>query len=148
MYSENGVLVDFDEVIKLIENADVFAVGFSSFSERLLVDARSNDNETPLVQVVQAKNSAQERIRWLNRRRPSLGQPQTFSFVSWPHSPAFLLESGMWDLIRDRVGSIADPNVETQCGIALRRLENLDREAMIDLIQGDKCMTLWPSAAN
>ncbi len=146
MYSENGVLVDFDEVIKLIENADVFAVGFSSFSERLLVDARSNDNETALVQVVQPKNSAQERIRWLNRRRPSLGQPQTFSFVSWPHSPAFLLDSGIWDRIRSRVHSDTEANVETQCGIAFRHLENLDREAMMDLVKGDKCMTLWPSA--
>ncbi len=146
MYSENGVLVDFDEVIKLIENADVFAVGFSSFSERLLVDARSNDNETALVQVVQPTNSAQERSRWLNRRRPSLGQPQTFSFVSWPHSPRFLLDSGIWDRIRTRVGSDAEANVETQCGIAFRRLENLDHEAMLDLVKGEKCMTLWPSA--
>ena len=145
MYSENGVLVEIDEVTKLIDTADVFAVGFSAFDERLLVDVRSNDTETPLVQVVQPKNSAQERVRWLNRRRPSLGTPQTLSFVSWPHSPAFLVESGVWERIRSRVGSDADRDVETQCRLALQRLESLDRKAIVDLIIGEKAITLWPT---
>jgi hypothetical protein len=144
MYSENGVLVDFDEIGRLIKSADVFTVGFTAFAERLLIDSRSNDTETPLVQVVQPKGSAQERVRWLYRRRPSLGTPQTFSFVAWPHSPAFLVESGVWDMLRDKVGASLDPQVETQCDLALKRLHNLDREATIALITGEHCTTLWP----
>src|SRR5688572_3198569 len=103
MFSENGILVDFNEINKLIASAEVFTVGFGPFAERLLVDSRSNETETPLVQVVQPKGSAQERVRWLYRRRPSLGMPQAFSFVAWPHSPSFLVESGVWDSIRDKV---------------------------------------------
>jgi hypothetical protein len=144
MFSENGVLVDFDEIRKLITSADVFTVGFGSFAERLLIDSRSNDTETPLVQVVQPKGSAQERIRWLNRRRPSLGPPQTFSFVAWPHSPSFLVESGVWDMVRNKVGASHDPQVETQCTLALKRLYDLDREATFALIKGEQCATLWP----
>ena len=144
MFSENGILVDFDEISKLVASADVFAVGFSAFAERLLIDSRSNDVETPLVQVVQPKGSVQERVRWLNRRRPSLGTPQTFSFVAWPHSPSFLVESGVWDTIRNKVGAASDPQVDTQCALALKRLHDLDREATFALIKGEHCTTLWP----
>ena len=52
MYSENGVLVDFDEINKLVNTADVFTVAFANFPERLIVDTRSNGIETPMVQVV------------------------------------------------------------------------------------------------
>ena len=144
MYSENGVMVDFNEINKLIETADVFAVGFTAFAERLLIDSRSNEAETPLMQVVQPKGSAQERVRWLNRRRPSLGAPQTFSFVAWPHSAAFLVESGVWDMLRDKVGAASDPNIDTQCAIALSRLHDLDHAATLSLIKGERCTTLWP----
>jgi len=144
MYSENGILVDFDEIRRLVDNADVFAVGFTAFAERLLIDSRANDAETPLVQVVQPKGSAQERVRWLNRRRPSLGAPQTFSFIAWPHSPSFLVESGVWEILRAKVGAAGDAQVEAQCAIALARLHDLDHEATIDMIKGEHCTTLWP----
>jgi hypothetical protein len=144
MFSENGILVDFEEIRKLVATADVFVVGFGAFAERLLVDSRSNDAETPFLQVVQPKGSAQERVRWLNRRRPSLGTPQAFSFIAWPHSSSFLLESGVWDLFRDKVSAAADRHVEAQCNLALARLQELDREATLALIKGEHSTTLWP----
>ena len=49
MYSENGVLVDFDEISKLLSTADVFTVGFATFPERLIVDTRTNERETPMI---------------------------------------------------------------------------------------------------
>jgi hypothetical protein len=52
VYGDNGVLVDFEEIGAVIENAGVFSLGFPHFPERLLVDARSNEEEGPLVQVV------------------------------------------------------------------------------------------------
>jgi hypothetical protein len=143
MYSENGVLVDFEEMTKLIETADVFTVGFASFPERLIVDARSNDIETPMVQVVEPARSARDRLYWLARRRPSLGAPESFSFVAWPHSAGFMVQSGMWDRLRRRVDS-GDPQVEVQCELALKQLLNLDREATLAVLRGDNCLTLWP----
>ena len=147
MYSENGVLVDFDEVSKLVANADVFAVGFANFPERLLVDARSDDQETPLVQVVEPAGSPERRLRWLQRRRPSLGAPEAFSFVAWPHSPKLLVESGTWQRILTRVGAEFDADVQVQCDLALTRLQNLDFEAAVAAIRGDDCVTLYPRDA-
>ena len=144
MYSDNGVLVDFDEMRKTIESAEVFALAFAHYPERLLIDTRSNATETPLVQVVEPAGSAQQRLSWLYRRRPSLGKPDTFNLLAWPHSPQLLTESGIWDRIRRRAGAESDPQVEVQCSLALKELQNLDREALLALITGEDCITLWP----
>jgi hypothetical protein len=144
MYSENGVLVDFNGIERLIAEADVFVVGFANFSERLLVDTRSNHKEIPLVQVVEPSTGARARLAWLTRRRPSLGQPEQFSFFAWPHSPGFLRESGVWERVLRRTGATLNQEVAAQCELALRELENLDTTAAMALLRGEHCITLWP----
>lgn len=144
MHSENGVLVDFDEINKLVDGADVYTVGFAAFPERLIVDTRSNEHETPMVQVVEPARSARDRMVWLSRRRPSLGPPESFSFFAWPHSPHFMVQSGIWDRIRRSVNADVDPEVGVQCDLAIKQLLNLDREATYALLKGEHCLTLWP----
>ena len=144
MYSENGVLVDFEQVNKLIAEADVFAIGFANFPERLLIDARSNDSEIPLVQIVEPMGSAKARLSWLRRRRPSLAAPENFSFFSWPHSPGFLMQSGLWERICRRVEADYHPDVAIQCDLAMQQLENMDDAAAQSVLKGDHCLTLWP----
>ena len=144
MYSEIGVLVDLEDIAKLVADADVFTIGFGTFPERLIVDTRSDLKEAPLVQVVEPAGSPRERLAWLHRRRPSLGVPRAFSFLAWPHSPAFMIESGIWDRIRRRVNADGDISVAAQCEQAIRELRVLDHQASIDLLKGERCLTLWP----
>ena len=144
MYSENGVLVDFEEISRVVNNADVFTLGFANFPERLIVDTRTDEREGPLVQVVEPAGSPRDRIAWLYRRRPSLGLPKAFSFIAWPHSPGFLAQSGIWDRILRRVDAGHDHDVRVQCELALRQLQNLDHEASLAILKGDRCVTLWP----
>ena len=144
MYSENGVLVDFEEISKLVAEADVFVVGFSNFPERLLVDSRANNKEMPLVQVVEPSTGARARLNWLMRRRPSLGQPEQFSFFAWPHSPSFMRDYGIWERIERRVQASSEPEVAVQCDLAMKALENLDSEAAMAILRGERCITLWP----
>jgi hypothetical protein len=144
MYSENGVMVDLDDVHRVIASCDVFSFGFAEFPERLLVDARTDDNESPLIQVVEPAGSAQERLAWLERRRPALGAPRTFTFVLWPHSPGLLVESGIWARVTGRVGADSDETVRAQCEQALKQLHKLDHAATIALLRGENCTTLWP----
>jgi len=144
MYSENGVLVDFEEINKLIESADVFVVGFGNFPERLLIDSRSNDKETPLVQVVEPSTGARQRLAWLQRRRPSLGVPEQFSFFAWPHSPGFMAETGLWESIEGRVRASMNPAVQIQCDLAIKSLRSLDYDATMAILKGERCITLWP----
>ncbi len=144
MYSENGVLVDFAETTKVIESADVFVVGFSNIPERLIVDTRWNDVETPLVQVVEPSTGARQRLAWLKRRRPTLGAPESFIFFPWPHSAGFMVETGVWEQIVKRVVGDYDPAVKAQCDASIRQLQNLERAAMLAILKGENCLTLWP----
>jgi hypothetical protein len=144
MYSENGVLVDFAEVTRVIETAEVFVVGFSNIQQRLIVDTRSNASETPLVQVVEPSSGARQRIAWLKRRRPTLGEVESFMFFPWPHSAGFMQETGIWDQIVRRVVGDYDPAVRVQCELALTKLQQLEHQAMMAVLRGDNCLTLWP----
>ena len=146
MYSDNGVIIDVGEVRKVVDNADVFAIGFSNFAERLLIDTRSNSEERPFVQIVEPVDSLKERFFWLGRHRPSLGLPETFMFFAWPHSPAYLVESGIWDRIRARVGADQDEEMERECASALRGLNDLERDEMVSAIKGEGYFTTWPRA--
>jgi hypothetical protein len=144
MYGDNGVLVDFEKMGLIIDGAGVFAFGFPHFPERLLVDARSNEREGPLVQVVEPAGSPQQRLTWLYRRRPSLGAPQTLSFLVWPHSVSFLVDSAVWDRIRRRVSADVESEVRAQCDLALKQLQNLDLSASQAVLRGEQCVNLWP----
>jgi hypothetical protein len=144
MYGDNGILVDLEQIGKIVEGSDVFALGFANISERLLVDVRSNDRETALIQIVEPAGSASERLKWLRRRRPSLGQVESLSFIGWPHSPSFLVQSGVWDRICARVGAALETEVRGQCDLALRQLQNLDMSATKAILRGERSVNLWP----
>jgi hypothetical protein len=148
MYSENGVLIDLEDVAKLVSEADVFTVGFASFPERLIVDTRSDMKETPMVKVVEPASGPRDRLAWLQRRRPSLGAPRAFTFMAWPHSPSFMQETGVWDRIRSQVNAANDLSIEVQCDQALRELEDLDMKATLAVLRGERCLTLWPREEN
>ena len=52
MFTENGVLIDFEELRKVIDKCDVFTVGFRLFSERMIVDTRTTGEEGPMLEIV------------------------------------------------------------------------------------------------
>ncbi len=78
MYTENGLLVDIAEIDEIVRNADVFAAGFRLFPERLLIDTRHDENEMPMVAIVDPVATLQERFFWLGQHRPSLGTAEGF----------------------------------------------------------------------
>ena len=144
MYTENGLLVDVTEIEGIVKSADVFAAGFRLFPERLLIDTRHDDSEMPMVAIVDPVESVQERFFWLGQHRPSLGMPRSFMFFYWPHSAAFLQESGLWDQIVDRVVSSGFTGARETCDDALRDLVERERSATVDAILGNsRFQTLW-----
>lgn len=144
MYGDNGIWVDFEEIGKDIAAADVLILGFAHFQECLLIDARANEREAPLVQVVDPASSFHERLSWIRRRRPSLGPPQSPTFVGWRHSVSLLVKSGVWDRIRDKAGAVIEAEVRAECDLALRQIQNLETSAMQALLKGERCLDLWP----
>ncbi|MEX2245386.1 MAG: hypothetical protein WEC75_01750 [Dehalococcoidia bacterium] len=149
MRTENGVLVNLGEIHEIVKEADVFAAGFRLFPERLLIDTRHDDADPdgscgmPMVAIVDPVATVQERYFWLGQHRPTLGLPQSFLFFFWPHSIAYLEESGLWEAIRERVvGSGFSGALET-CDAALRDLGQRERAANVAAIIGEHHQTLW-----
>jgi hypothetical protein len=142
LFTENGVIIDLDEVNKVIEHCDVFTIGFRLFPERLIVDARTAGDEGPMLAVVEPVGTVEERFFWLGQRRPAFGVPQQFTFFVWPHSVPFLEESGLMDRIRRRIYP-EDAECGRMVAESMQRLHLRERRAVFDAIKGTHYHTLW-----
>jgi hypothetical protein len=140
-------MIDLEELRRVVDNADVFTIGFRMFPERLIIDTRSTDDTPPMVRVVEPVTSVEERFFWLGRERPQFTVPERFTFFVWPHSLRYFEESGLGDMIRDRVCPIA-AECETQVREGIHQLRVLERKAEGDAITGRNYQTLWERSDN
>jgi hypothetical protein len=136
------MMVDLDEVRRVIENADVFTIGFRTFPDRLIVDTRSQGEIPPMIRVVEPVATVEERFHWLGRERPAFAVPERFTFFVWPHSIRFFEESGLGDIVRQRVYSV-DSDCGPQMAESMIQLIRLERRAELDAITGHNYHTLW-----
>ncbi|MEX2236305.1 MAG: hypothetical protein WEB00_02030 [Dehalococcoidia bacterium] len=147
MYGETGLLVTQDDVARAIDKCDVFLVGFRNTSDRLVVDTRFTDSEPPMVEVSESTGSIEGRMFWLGQRRPQFGLPQQFKFFVWPNSIGWLLESGTWERIRQRlIGHGFDEAVEAQMEVSLQELRDVEQDSTMAAIVGEGYQTIWPPA--
>lgn len=144
MFTENGLLIDIDEVGKVVSTCDVFTIGFGMFPQRVIVDTREADDVGPLVQVVEPVTSVEERFHWLGRERPSFGVPEQFSFFVWPHSLEFLQSCGLWSRLSERLGAEGRPRVREMMDGTLTDLRGLERSTVQRALSGDGFHSLWP----
>jgi len=145
VFTENGVLIDFEELRKVIDKCDVFTVGFRLFSERMIVDTRTTGEEGPMLEIVAPVGTVEERFFWLGQRRPNFGVPESFTFFIWPHSVGYLEESGMMHRIRQRIYPLDNENGDIGRSVAesIWKLISLERKATNDAITGHNYHTLW-----
>ncbi len=145
MFTENGVLIDLEEVRKVVDECDVFTIGFRLFAERVIVDSRTSEGEGPMLQVVEPVSTVEERFFWLGQQRPSFGVPERFTFFIWPHSVPYLEDSGIMDRVRRRIYPL--DTEEGQLGRAVAKtmfqLHGLERKAVFDALKGRNYHTLW-----
>lgn len=146
MFTENGVLIDLEEVGKVVEASDVFTIGFRMFPQRVIIDTRETGEVGPMVQVVEPVDSVEERFHWLGRERPAFGVPERFAFFVWPHSLEFFGSSGLPQRLRDRLRASERPEVARMADEALEELRRLERQAVQQALAGEGYHTLWPQA--
>jgi len=149
MHTENGPLVNIEEVNHVVSNADVFTMAFRLFPERLLIDTRFDLSDPegpcrmPMVAIVDPVATVEERFFWLGQHRPTLGTPRQFMFFFWPHSISYLEESGVWAQIRDRIQSGGFRGAAETMDQALSDLKERERRANVDAIKGERHHTIW-----
>jgi hypothetical protein len=145
--AENGIQADLEAIEDLLQRADVLAVGFTTFSPRLLVDFRTSGDTGPLVTIVEPVTSIQERYRWLGRHRGMFGAPEAFSFFTWPQTVRTLVDRDVLSTARTRI-SDSSPAATDQLDDAVASLLATERDAIRAAVRGeDPWRTLWPRLA-
>lgn len=136
--------LDLDEVKRVIASADVLIVRFAILEKRLLVDARYNESEGPLVSLVPRASSVEERFRHLKQIRPRFALPDKIMSFMWPRQVGTFHASGLWQAIVDRVSGANLPGIDEQCQAVYQELLEEERKEVLAAIKGGEgYQSLW-----
>lgn len=136
--------IDLDEVRRVIDAAEVLVVRFSVCDQRLLVDARTNDDFGPLIKLVPRAGSAEERFRSVKVLRPRFRVPQRIMTFHWPRHARAMKDAGIWDHLARRLVGLGWPETAAQCDEAYRELLERERQVEIAAVLGaEGFQTLW-----
>jgi hypothetical protein len=133
---EDDLGVDLEEVMTVVNTAEVFVIMFQLFERRLLVDTRTEGGEAPLLRIVDRVRSSEERFRELMRIRPRFGSPERIVAFQWHRSIRTLVESGVWGAIEQRVRALG--STETAVLAALSELQWEERQEEIKAVKGEE----------
>ena len=136
--------VDLDEVLKVIDTADVLVVRFHLVQKRLLVDFRTKPGVGPFLAVVPRAESVEDRFRSIKRMRPEFGFPEKVMSFSWPRTIPVLVASGVWQHLVDRMHVLGSAAATEQCDRVMDELLAEERHEVAGAILGaDHYQTLW-----
>jgi len=141
---ENDFGLDLQEIVKVIDTAEVLVVRFAIVDKRLLVDARRNQAEGPLIKLVPRASSIEERFRHLKQIRPQFPLPERIMSFMWPRHVALLQASGVWQRIVDRLEALGHAGTHEECEAAYRELLAEERAQVMAAIRGESgYQSLW-----
>jgi hypothetical protein len=142
---DNDYILDLNEIIETVRSADVLTFRFVIVSQRLLVDGRHTEIDPPLVKLVPAAASAEERFRSLKRLRPRFKLPQKITSIWWPRYVGSLVDSGVWNALVERLAGGGFHEAVQRCEEVLQELKDLERAEARSAILGEGYQTLWQS---
>jgi hypothetical protein len=143
MYMDAEFPINLAQVSRVVEEAEVFVIGFMIFGERLLVDTRTSPEEGPLIKVVPGVSSVEERYETLRELRPYFPLPDRFVFLVWPSSVANLKRQGIWEKLVARYTALGDPQAEQVCQEAFDELVRLEGEQVLAALKGEGYKSIW-----
>ncbi len=141
----NDFGLDLDEILKVVDTADVLIIRFQIVSDkRLLVDARTTELDPPLVKLVPRAGSVEERFRSLKQLRPRLPLPDKIMSFQWPRHVEVLAAAGVWEHIVRRMAGSGHAGMQEMCDAVWQELVTAERREVIAAITGaDGYQTLW-----
>ena len=140
---DNDFHLDYGEIIKTIQQAEVVTFRFVVVNERLLIDYRSSEIDPPLVKLVPRATSVEERFRSLKKLRPRFRLPEKISAIWWPKLVDTMVERGIWKAIVDRIESAGFTEAARECDGVLKELRTLERQELRNAIAGEEYQSLW-----
>ena len=140
---DNDFSLDYGEIIRTVESAEVVAFRFVVVSQRLLIDNRSSEIDPPLVKLVPRATSVEDRFRSLKKLRPRFRLPEKISAIWWPKSVQSLVERGIWDAIVRRIADTGFSEAAGKCDSVLQELRALERQELQNAVTGEGYQGLW-----
>jgi hypothetical protein len=136
--------LDIDEVARVIDTADVLVVRFAIVEKRLLIDARTTENEGPLIAVVPKAGSVEERFKSLKKLRPRFSLPDKIMSFTWPRHIDTFRSSGLAQRIETRLVTLGGEEMAPRVRDAIAALADEEKAEVLSAIRGgDGYQTLW-----
>ena len=136
--------MDLDEVMEVIDTAEVLVLRFAILDKRLLIDARHDEVDGPLVKLVPKTSSVEERFRSLREMRSRFPLPEKIVSFSWPRQVETFRLAGLWARIVDRLIASGHAGVKEQCEAVFGELVNEEKaEVMAAIRGGPSYQSLW-----
>ena len=136
--------LDLDEVARVIDSAEVLVVRFAILDKRLLIDARTSENEGPLITIVPKASSVEDRFKALKKLRPRLPLPDKIMSFMWPRQMETFKASGLWQKIEGRLVSLGGEKMLPACQSVFGELEREEKAEVVAAIRGGETyQSLW-----
>ncbi|HXF51084.1 MAG TPA: hypothetical protein VNM43_05330 [Dehalococcoidia bacterium] len=135
---DGAFLIDRDEVLRTVREAEVITFRFPTVTDRLLIDNRYSELDPPMVRLVEPAGSVEERFRSLKRLRPRFRIPDRISAIAWPLTARAIQEYGVWDAIIDRIATAGFTDAAERYGGVLRDLLARERREALAAVRGEE----------
>ncbi|MEO8457123.1 MAG: hypothetical protein ABI559_04860 [Chloroflexota bacterium] len=136
--------LDMDEVVRVIDSADVLVIRFAIVDKRLLIDSRTTDTEGPMIAVVPKAGSVEERFKALKKLRPRFSLPDKIMSFTWPRHIQTFRNAGLSERIENRLVSLGGDIMAPHVRDAIASLAEEEKHEILSAIRGgDGYQTLW-----
>jgi len=136
--------MDLDEVMEVIDAAEVLVIRFAILDKRLLIDARHDEVDGPLVRLVPKASSVEDRFRSLRELRSRFPLPEKIVSFTWPRQVETFRLAGLWSHIVDRLIASGHAGVKEQCEAVFRELVDEEKVEVVTAIRGGPSyQSLW-----
>ena len=92
-------------------------------------------------------NSVDERIKDIRNLRPRFGRPESITYIPWPKFVSSLKESGVWEVIVDRMVQAGGGQVEQDLERLYRRLRKDEWNEYRKAVAGKGYKAVWERKA-
>ncbi len=135
---------DIDEVMRVIDSAEVLVIRFAILEKRLLIDARISEQEGPIIAIVSRVGSVEERFKGLKMMRPRLPVPDKIMSFMWPRQMETFRSSGVWSKIEERMVSLGGEPMSERCQQVFLELARAEKAETLSAIRGgEDYQSLW-----
>ena len=146
--TNNHFYDDLNDVKANILEADVISIFFPNFKKSVLVDTRSTETDGPSIMLTPMARSPRERIKSMEKLRPGFPEVKNMILIPWLRYIFSLEESGIWELLVNRLEQSTLLNSNPAPNTILNELKNLENIELLEVIKGNTYQTIWPKESN